>query len=89
MHYELKVGKTVIWGGGTIHCLPQRLKSTFLEIFREEGDRRGPGVKNRAVCGPAIFGGPQPTRANFWVARIGPHLKFCKILSKFRKIRPK
>ena len=39
--------------------------------------------------GPALFGGPQPTRANFWVARIGPNLEFYKILSKFRKIRPK
>ena len=49
------------------------------------GPARGPHLAR----GPAIFGGPQPARANFWVARIGPQLKFCKILSKFRKIRPK
>ena len=49
-------------------------------------------TNNRAVCGPAcgphfarglaIFGGPQPAQANFWVARIGPQLKFCQNLAK-------
>ena len=53
------------------------------------------GLPNRAVCGPArgphlargpaVFGGPQPARADFWVARIGPQLKFGFGAKKFVK----
>ena len=37
-----------VYFGRTIHCLPQRLKSTFFEIFPSGGyPRRRPGVKKK------------------------------------------
>ena len=48
------------------------------------GPARGPHLAR----GPAVFGGPQPARANFRVARIGPQLKFGLQAEKFVKIWP-
>ena len=42
-HNELKCGKKVHFDG-TMHCLPERLKLKFFEIFSSGGQE--PGVKN-------------------------------------------
>ena len=45
LHNEIKRGKSPLWED--IALLPERLKSTFFEIFSSGSPRRRPGVKKK------------------------------------------